>query len=81
MHLVMVVAMRPWYTANEEAVIRFMRGWADATDWLYDPKNKAEAIMILAECMKVEEKYAANAYRVFGEELKGYPAKGVMGTE
>jgi len=79
--MVEVVAMRPWYTANEDAAVRFLRGWADATDWLYDPKNKAEAIKILAERMKVEERYAASTYRVFVEELKGYPARGRLNME
>ena len=46
--MVMVVAMRPWYMANQDTAVRFLRGWADATEWLYDPKNKAEAIKILA---------------------------------
>ncbi len=79
--MVVVVAMRPWYTTNEDTVVRFLRGWADATDWLYDPKNRAEAIKILAERMKVEESYMANAYRVFVEELKGFPAKGKLNME
>ncbi len=79
--MVVAVAMRPWYTANADTVVRFLRGWADATEWLYDPKNKDEAIKILAERMKVEEKYAANTYRVFVEELKGYPAKGKLNMD
>jgi len=78
---VTVVAMRPWYTANQETAVRFLRGWADATQWLYDPKNKAEAIKILMDRMKVEERYAANAYRVFVEELKGYPLRGELNPE
>lgn len=79
--MVVVVAMRPWYTANAETVVRFLRGWADATDWLYDLKNKEEAIKILADRMKVEEPYAANAYRVFVEQLKGYPVRGRLNME
>jgi len=79
--IVVVVAMRPWYTANEDVVVRFMRGWAEATDWLYDPKNRAEAIRILADRMKVEEKYAATTYRVFVEDLRGFPAKGKLDME
>ena len=31
--------------------------------------------------MKVEEKYAANTYRVFVEELKGFPARGKLDME
>jgi len=79
--IVSVVAMKPWYTANQDKVVRFLRGWAEATDWLYDPRNKAEAIKILAERMKVEDKYAATTYRVFVEELKGYPAQGRFNME
>lgn len=79
--IVVVVAMRPWYTANPDTVVRFLKGWAEATDWLYDPRNKAEAIKILAERMKVEEKYAATTYRVFVEEIKGYPAQGRFNLE
>jgi len=79
--MVVVVAMRPWYTANQDTVVRFLKGWADATEWLYDPKNKAEAIQILAERLKVEERYAANTYRVFVEELKGYPARGRLNPD
>ncbi len=79
--MVMVVAMRPWYMANQDTAVRFLRGWADATEWLYDPKNKAEAVKILAERMKVEERYAANAYRVFVEELKGHPRRGELNMQ
>ena len=78
---VTVVAMRPWYTTHEETVARFLRGWADATEWLYDPQNKAEATKILADRMKVEERYAANTYRVFVEELKGYPRRGELNMQ
>jgi ABC-type nitrate/sulfonate/bicarbonate transport system substrate-binding protein len=79
--IVVVVSMKPWYTAHEDVVVRFLRGWAEATDWLYDPRNKAEAIKILAERMKIDEKYAANTYRVFVEQLKGFPAKGKLNME
>ncbi len=70
---VTVVAMRPWYTANQETAVRFLRGWADATQWLYDPKNRAEAVQIPARDLKVSEKYAENTYRVWVEELKAHP--------
>ncbi len=76
LQMVVVVAMRPWYTANADTVTRFLRGWNDATAWLYDPKNKDEATKILADRMKVDERYAANAYRVFVTELRGFPAQG-----
>ena len=79
--MVVVVAMKPWYTANQDTVVKFLHGWAEATDWLTDPKNKAEAVKILAERMKVEEKYTAQAYRVFVEEVKGFAPKGRLNLE
>ncbi len=79
--MIVVVAMKPWYSANQDTVVRFLQAWAEATDWLTDPKNKAEATRILAARMKVEERYAANAYRVFVEEVKGFPAKGRLNMD
>lgn len=79
--MVVVVAMKPWYTANQDTVVKFLHGWAEATDWLTDPKHKAEAIKILAERMKLDEKYAAQAYRVFVEEVKGFAPKGRLNLE
>lgn len=79
--MVVVVAMKPWYTANQDTVVKFLHGWAEATEWLTDPRNKAEAVKILAERMKVEEKYAVQAYRVFVDEVKGFPAKGRLNLD
>jgi ABC-type nitrate/sulfonate/bicarbonate transport system substrate-binding protein len=79
--MICVVAMKPWYSANQDTVVKFLRGWAEATDWLTDPRNKAEATRILADRMKVEEKYAAQAYRVFVEEVKGFAPRGRLNVE
>lgn len=68
-----VLAMRSWYTAHEDTVLRFGRATAEATQWIYDPKNRAEAIQILARNLKVSEKYAENTYRVWVEEIKAHP--------
>jgi len=76
-----VVSMKPWYTAHQDVVVRFLHGWAEATDWLNEPKNKAEAVKILSERMKIEEKYAAQAYRVFVEEVKGFAPRGRLNLD
>jgi len=68
-----VVAMRPWVQAHQDLALRFGRATAEATVWLYDPKNRAEAVQVLSRQLKVPEKYAENAYRVFIEELKAHP--------
>ncbi len=68
-----VLAMRPWVQAHEDTALRFGRATAEATEWFYDPKNRAEAVQILARNLKVSEKYAENTYRVWVEELKAHP--------
>ncbi len=68
-----VVAMRPWVGAHEDAALRFGRATAEATEWFYDAKNRAEAVQILAKNLKVGEKYAETTYRVWVEELKAHP--------
>lgn len=71
-----VVGMQEWIRANEDAVARFIRAWIEAIDYIYDPGNKADVIRIIGETAKVSEKYAANAYRVYVQEMKMYPARG-----
>ena len=68
-----VLVMRSWVQAHEDAALRFGRATAEATQWIYDPKNRAEAIQILARSLKVNEKYAENTYRVWVEEIKVHP--------
>jgi len=67
-----VVAMRAWVQAHEDTTLRFGRATAEATVWFYDPKNRTEAVQILARDLKVSEKYADNTYRVWVEELKAH---------
>ncbi|HEU5321934.1 MAG TPA: ABC transporter substrate-binding protein [Methylomirabilota bacterium] len=68
-----VLAMRPWIRANEDAVVRFGRATAEATAWLYDPRNRAEAVQLLARTLKVEDRYAENTYRVWVQEGATHP--------
>ncbi len=68
-----VLAMRSWVQAHEEAAVRFGRATAEATEWIYDPKNRAEAVQILGRNLKVSEKHADNTYRVWVDELRAHP--------
>jgi ABC-type nitrate/sulfonate/bicarbonate transport system substrate-binding protein len=76
LNLVVLVGMRTWYAKNEATMVRFHRAWAAATEWLYDPKNKAEAIQIYAARMKQSEAHGAAVYRSFVEEVKAYAPRG-----
>jgi ABC-type nitrate/sulfonate/bicarbonate transport system substrate-binding protein len=40
------MARRGWARDNRDALIRFIRSSTEALDWLFDPKNRAEAVLI-----------------------------------
>jgi ABC-type nitrate/sulfonate/bicarbonate transport system substrate-binding protein len=40
-------ARRSWAAANSDALVRYIRAYVAAVDWLYEPSNRAEAIDLL----------------------------------
>jgi ABC-type nitrate/sulfonate/bicarbonate transport system substrate-binding protein len=40
------MARRSWAKDNRDALVRFIRASTDAIDWLFDPKNRADAVQI-----------------------------------
>src|SRR5207247_2288001 len=62
-------------------LVRLVRGFRRAMDWLLDPANKEEAIAVLVERTKQEEKYARLTYelslqqeRMFAEQARVRPS-------
>jgi ABC-type nitrate/sulfonate/bicarbonate transport system substrate-binding protein len=60
-------ARRSWANANRDAVIGFIRAYANAVDWLYDRANCAEAIRIL--CKELPDMTPDLARQAYGELL------------
>jgi ABC-type nitrate/sulfonate/bicarbonate transport system substrate-binding protein len=56
------VARRAWITANGDVLVRYIRGYLDALNWLYDPANKAETIALLESNAKVPAELAPKVY-------------------
>src|ERR1700730_4795426 len=46
LELAVVKARRSWAKNNRDALVRFIRASTDAIDWLFDPKNRADAVRI-----------------------------------
>jgi len=44
-----IMARRSWAAAHRPAVVAFVKAYRDAVAWLYDPKNRSEAMAILAK--------------------------------
>ncbi|MDP2726522.1 MAG: ABC transporter substrate-binding protein, partial [Dehalococcoidia bacterium] len=80
-NLASVVVSKKWATANQDALVRFLRAQYKATLWLYDAKNKAEAIKILADAVKVDPKYATKTYELYVEQLKAIPPDSAIAVE
>lgn len=55
-------ALRRWLSEHRELVVRFIRAWAGATDWLLQPENREETIALMIQQEKLTRAAAENAY-------------------
>jgi NitT/TauT family transport system substrate-binding protein len=70
-HPISVHAARvDWLQAHPDQAIAVLRVFRDATRWLYDPANRAEAISILASEIQVSEDLARQTYEMLVVQLK-----------
>lgn len=59
-----------WMKANRDATVRYLMAVIKAIRFIHDPKNKDEAIDILAKHHKLSRKYAEMAHKMVVYELK-----------
>jgi ABC-type nitrate/sulfonate/bicarbonate transport system substrate-binding protein len=75
-------ARKSWADANREAVIGYIRAFSEAVDWLYDPRNKDEAIAIFRKNLpNVPEQGAQGAYSVLLAPSGGFQKKAQIDME
>jgi ABC-type nitrate/sulfonate/bicarbonate transport system substrate-binding protein len=67
---------RTWAKNNAAAVVNTLRGLSDAMRWLSDPRNKAEAVQILAEYTHLDPGMAAATYDTCVTRFKMYAGFG-----
>jgi ABC-type nitrate/sulfonate/bicarbonate transport system substrate-binding protein len=67
--------------SNRVEVIKFLKGMAEATKWLYDPKNKEEALAIYMKILKSPREAAEADYRYLIEEFKPFPVEGTINKQ
>jgi len=56
--------MRDWAKANIDTLVRYISAYVEGTRWALDPANKAEAIALIAERLKLTPQVAAQTYAV-----------------
>ena len=54
--------MRAWANANSDTLVRYIRAYVEGRRWALDPANRAEAIQLLADRLKLSPEVAAQSY-------------------
>ena len=54
--------LRAWGAANTDTLVKYLQAYVEGRRWCFDPKNKAEAIALLVERLKLPEDIAALSY-------------------
>jgi ABC-type nitrate/sulfonate/bicarbonate transport system substrate-binding protein len=55
--------LRRWLESHRPLVVRFIRAWAAATDWLLEPQNREETLALMMEKEKLARAAAEDAYK------------------
>lgn len=58
---------RQWAAENRGVALRYLRAWNEALCWCHEEKNRDEAVRLLAEAEKIDEKAAGNRLRQLPE--------------
>lgn len=72
---------RSWGRENRTKVIAFIRGYAQAIDWLYDKANRDEAIRILLNNVQMSPETAERTYDELLDPKDGFSRKARVSTE
>jgi len=54
--------LREWGKANTDPLVKYLQAYVEGLRWALDPKNKAEAVALLVERLKLPEDVATLAY-------------------
>jgi ABC-type nitrate/sulfonate/bicarbonate transport system substrate-binding protein len=75
-------ARKGWADANRDAVVGYIRAFSEAVDWLYDPRNRDEAVAIFRKNLpNVPEQGAKAAYGVLLAPSGGFQRKAQIDLE
>ena len=73
-----IAVRRSWAQQNEAALARFLRAYARACQWLYEPANRGEAIALLVERLNTSEDLARQTYDLYIEHAQALPRAGEL---
>jgi ABC-type nitrate/sulfonate/bicarbonate transport system substrate-binding protein len=64
--------------SNRNEVVRYLKSMAEATRWLYDPKNKEEAIALHMRVLKSPRESAEEDYKYLVQDFQPFPKDGLV---
>jgi NitT/TauT family transport system substrate-binding protein len=64
--------------SNRNEVVRYLKSMIEATNWLYDTKNKEEALAIHMKILKSKRDIAEQDYKYLVEEFQPFPRNGAV---
>jgi ABC-type nitrate/sulfonate/bicarbonate transport system substrate-binding protein len=64
--------------SNRAEIVRYLRAMIEATRWLYDPKNKEEALAIHMKILKSPRESAEEDYKYLVREFQPFPRDGLV---
>ncbi len=70
-----VVVRRQWGRDNRDTLVRALRALSRATDWVYNPANRAMAITIMKDVAGTGDEGAVAAYQDYVVDGKAFPVK------
>jgi len=66
--------LRRWLLSHRELVVRFIRAWVKATNWLLEPQNRLATIELMFEKEQLSSAAAEDAYRKVVPKARINPA-------
>ena len=74
-------AMKPWAAANSDTVVRYIQAYIEGLRWTLDPRNKDEAIALIASQFKLEPIVAEEAYTIAADPKSGMAKDAMLGLD
>jgi ABC-type nitrate/sulfonate/bicarbonate transport system substrate-binding protein len=64
--------------SNRAEIVRYLKSMVEATRWLYDPKNKEEAVSIHMKILKAGRESAEEDYKYLVQDFQPFPKDGLI---
>jgi ABC-type nitrate/sulfonate/bicarbonate transport system substrate-binding protein len=66
-----IVVMRDWAKANSDTLVAYMKAVVEGRRWALDPANKAEALQLLVDRLKLSQDFATRSYAIVTDPVEG----------